>query len=79
MARSDEAEWWFTAVYEAVQEIPRGKVTSYGHIARLLGRREPHPGAPGGPSITHWLMIRVCCSGVSKVCTSGDDNVDLKV
>ena len=30
MPRSDEAEWWFNAVYEAVQEIPRGKVTSYG-------------------------------------------------
>ncbi|KAI9700678.1 MAG: hypothetical protein M1836_002047 [Candelina mexicana] len=40
MARSDEAEWWFSAVYEAVQEIPYGKVTSYGHIARLLGRPE---------------------------------------
>ena len=40
MARSDEAEWWFNAVYEAVQEIPAGRVTSYGHIARLLGRRE---------------------------------------
>ena len=23
MARSDEAEWWFNAVYEAVQQIPR--------------------------------------------------------
>ncbi|MCJ1476939.1 hypothetical protein MMC13_005608 [Lambiella insularis] len=40
MPRSDEAEWWFNAVYEAVQEIPHGKVTSYGHIARLLGRPE---------------------------------------
>lgn len=30
MPRSDEAEWWFNAVYEAVQEIPHGKVTSYG-------------------------------------------------
>ena len=40
MPRSDEAEWWFNAVYEAVQEVPHGKVTSYGHIARLLGRRE---------------------------------------
>ena len=44
MVRSDEAEWWFNAVYSAVQEIPHGKVTSYGHIARLLGRREcPNP------------------------------------
>ncbi|PKY05723.1 hypothetical protein P168DRAFT_280615 [Aspergillus campestris IBT 28561] len=33
----DEAEHWFNAVYAAVQEIPRGKVTSYGHIALLLG------------------------------------------
>ncbi|CAI7601592.1 unnamed protein product [Penicillium bialowiezense] len=37
MPRSEEAEWWANAVYEAIQEIPRGKVTSYGHIARLLG------------------------------------------
>lgn len=40
MTRSEEAEWWFNAVYEAVQEIPSGYVTSYGHIAMLLGRRE---------------------------------------
>ena len=40
MARSDEAEWWFNAVYAVVQEVPYGKVTSYGHIAALLGRRE---------------------------------------
>ncbi|CAG8073970.1 unnamed protein product [Penicillium salamii] len=37
MPRSEEAEWWANAVYEAIQEIPPGKVTSYGHIARLLG------------------------------------------
>ena len=37
--RSDEAWAWYSAVYEAVQEIPHGKVTSYGHIARLLGKR----------------------------------------
>ncbi|KAL9586951.1 MAG: hypothetical protein Q9212_000553 [Teloschistes hypoglaucus] len=40
MPRSDEAQWWFDAVYEAVQEIPHGRVTSYGHIAFLLGRRK---------------------------------------
>ncbi|KAF2687156.1 DNA binding methylated-DNA--cysteine S-methyltransferase [Lentithecium fluviatile CBS 122367] len=34
--RSDEAWAWYSAVYEAVQEIPYGRVTSYGHIARLL-------------------------------------------
>ncbi|KAH7040620.1 6-O-methylguanine DNA methyltransferase [Microdochium trichocladiopsis] len=37
MARSDEAAAFFFAVYAAVQEIPPGKVTSYAHIARLVG------------------------------------------
>ncbi|KAK3939293.1 6-O-methylguanine DNA methyltransferase [Diplogelasinospora grovesii] len=37
MPRSDEASAFFYAVYSAVQEIPHGKVTSYGHIARLVG------------------------------------------
>lgn len=40
MPRSDEAAAFFTAVYQAVQEIPHGKVTSYGHIARLIGTRK---------------------------------------
>jgi len=38
--RSEEAWLWYTAVYEAIQEIPHGKVTSYGHIARLVGKRK---------------------------------------
>lgn len=50
MARTDEAEWWFNAVYAAVQEIPYGKVTSYGHIALLLGRRES----------SHVLHFKLC-------------------
>ncbi|KAK4102467.1 DNA binding methylated-DNA--cysteine S-methyltransferase [Parathielavia hyrcaniae] len=37
MPRSDEAQAFFHAVYSAVQEIPPGKVTSYGHIAKLIG------------------------------------------
>ncbi|KAI0407113.1 MGMT family protein [Xylaria palmicola] len=37
MARSDEAATFFIAVYRAVQEIPEGRVTSYGHIAKLIG------------------------------------------
>jgi hypothetical protein len=40
MARSDEAEAFFHAVYNAIQEIPHGKVTSYAHIARLIGTRK---------------------------------------
>lgn len=39
MPRSEEAEWWTNAVYAAVQEIPYGKVTFYGNIARLLDER----------------------------------------
>ena len=39
MPRTDEAEHGFNAVYSAVQEIPHGHVTSYAHIARLLGQR----------------------------------------
>jgi len=37
MARTEEAEVFFNAVYSAIQEIPHGKVTSYAHIARLIG------------------------------------------
>jgi len=37
MPRTEEAEAFFYAVYSAIQEIPHGKVTSYGHIARLVG------------------------------------------
>ncbi|PWY93901.1 MGMT family protein [Aspergillus sclerotioniger CBS 115572] len=37
MPRTDETEWFINAVYSAIQEIPRGRVTSYGHIALLLG------------------------------------------
>ncbi|CCF36617.1 6-O-methylguanine DNA methyltransferase, partial [Colletotrichum higginsianum] len=43
MPRTDEAEAFFHAVYTAVQEIPAGKVTTYGHIARLIGTRESGP------------------------------------
>lgn len=35
--QSEEAQWWFEAVYSAVQQIPHGNCTSYGHIALLLG------------------------------------------
>ncbi|OSS54087.1 hypothetical protein B5807_00628 [Epicoccum nigrum] len=37
-ARSEEAWLWHTTVCEAIQEIPSGKVTSYAHIARLVGK-----------------------------------------
>ncbi|KIX92772.1 uncharacterized protein Z520_11435 [Fonsecaea multimorphosa CBS 102226] len=37
MTRSEETEWWINAVYEAIQQIPPGRVTTYKHIASLLG------------------------------------------
>lgn len=37
MPQTEEAQWWFQAVYSAVQQIPHGRCTSYGHIATLLG------------------------------------------
>jgi methylated-DNA-protein-cysteine methyltransferase-like protein len=40
MVRSDETEWWINAVYEAIKEIPFGRVTTYKHIAELLGTRK---------------------------------------
>ena len=40
MTRSEEAEAFFAAVYQAVQEIPESRVTTYGHVAALIGRRE---------------------------------------
>ncbi len=46
MPRSDEAQAFFHAVYSAVQEIPPGKVTSYGHIAKLVGTRGSPPPPP---------------------------------
>lgn len=41
--RNEEAAAFFAAAYAAIQEIPHGKVTSYAHIARLIGRRELKP------------------------------------
>lgn len=40
MPQSEQAAAWASAVYEAVQQIPYGKVTSYSHIARLLEHRK---------------------------------------
>lgn len=42
MTRTPEAESFFRAVYAAVQEVPHGKVTSYGHIALLIGTRKSY-------------------------------------
>lgn len=31
----------FTAVYKAVQKVPKGKVTTYGEIAKYIGINNP--------------------------------------
>ncbi|KAF2501903.1 hypothetical protein BU16DRAFT_428750, partial [Lophium mytilinum] len=51
--RSEEAAAWFEAVYSAVGEIPRGRVTSYGHIARLLGKHV-------ADELRTWRQVGVC-------------------
>ncbi|KAI0900705.1 DNA binding methylated-DNA--cysteine S-methyltransferase [Annulohypoxylon nitens] len=38
MEGRDEANEFFVDVCEAVQQIPYGKVTTYGHIALLIGQ-----------------------------------------
>jgi methylated-DNA-protein-cysteine methyltransferase related protein len=37
MPRTEEAQWWYEAVYSTIQLIPRGQCTTYGHIALILG------------------------------------------
>lgn len=60
MPRTDEAEWWFNAVYETIQRIPPGKVTSYGHIAVLLGERILPPPLPTSQHINPNTTSRAC-------------------
>lgn len=62
MPRSEEAEQWANAVYSAIQEIPAGKVTSYGHIALLLGERMPplpHPDLTSIYTISNMAMVMI--------------------
>ena len=40
---------FYKQVYETVEQIPYGKVISYGHIARLLGR-------PRAARVVGWAM-----------------------
>lgn len=39
-AKTEESAAFHMAVYETVQQIPFGRVCTYGHIARLIGRPE---------------------------------------
>ncbi|WP_266202694.1 MGMT family protein [Pontibacter kalidii] len=50
MAKKDSKENFFQNVYEVVQLIPRGRVTSYGAIASYLG-------AKGSARMVGWALI----------------------
>jgi methylated-DNA-protein-cysteine methyltransferase related protein len=50
MAKKDSKENFFQNVYEVVQLVPRGRVTSYGAIARYLG-------AKGSARMVGWALI----------------------
>ncbi|TPE43559.1 MGMT family protein [Pontibacter mangrovi] len=50
MAKKDSKENFFQHVYEVVQLIPRGRVTSYGAIASYLG-------AKGSARMVGWALI----------------------
>lgn len=55
MKLSDEAKAFHHAVYSIVSNIPYGKVTSYGHIAYLLGK--PQNSRQVGTSLKHFKEI----------------------
>ncbi|CRK29078.1 hypothetical protein BN1723_014230 [Verticillium longisporum] len=54
--QSEQAQAFAYAVYAAVQEIPRGKVTSYGHIAALIGTPE-RPRQVGTAEKLHAILV----------------------
>ena len=56
MANKD-SDGFFPAVYEVVRQIPRGRVISYGQIARLLG-------FPRAARQVGWAMR--CCRMISR-------------
>lgn len=55
MRLDDDAKAFHYAVYSVVSQIPHGKVTSYGHIAYLIGR--PSNARQVGSSLKHCEYI----------------------
>lgn len=55
MKLTDESKAFHYAVYSVVTQIPYGKVTSYGHIAYLIGR--PQNSRLVGQSLKHYPEI----------------------
>jgi len=58
---------WYASVFEAVSQVPNGKVTTYGHIARLIGRRKLHRRNTVSPFTIHVDLHPDPYSGMSKV------------
>ncbi|OBA21294.1 hypothetical protein METBIDRAFT_41684 [Metschnikowia bicuspidata var. bicuspidata NRRL YB-4993] len=52
---SDEAKAFHYAVFSAVSQIPEGRVTSYGHIAYLVGK--PQNARQVGSSMKNYQTI----------------------
>lgn len=52
---SDETKAFHYAVFTAVNQVPLGKVTSYGHIAYLIGR--PQNARQVGSSLKNYREI----------------------
>ena len=68
--RTEEAEIWYGLVYSAIREIPAGRVTSYGHIARLVGYRESDPTSLdlSGQTVPPLDLLMSSCSSKIEVC-----------
>ena len=65
---------FFNRVYEVVKQVPYGKVTSYGAIARYLG-------APGAARMVGWAMNQCHYTTGIRSCTPGGEpnwNADWK-
>ena len=54
--KAGRGENFFGRVYDIVRQVPRGRVTSYGQIARMLGM-------PGAARQVGWAMRR-CPEGL---------------
>lgn len=55
MNPSDETKAFYLAVYSVVSQVPPSHVTSYGHVAYLIGR--PQNSRQVGSSLKHSKMI----------------------
>ncbi|KAK9493990.1 YALI0D05687p KAB8284608.1 6-O-methylguanine DNA methyltransferase [Lipomyces doorenjongii] len=73
--RTDEAEAFYIAVYETVQRIPPGRVTTYGHVARLIDA--PQNSRQVGSALKYLHHAPLTNSGTARgLNLESDDNAD---